>query len=251
MPLSGRVAIVTGGGRGIGRAVALAFANAGADVAVCARSGDQIAAVAREVDGLGRRGLAIKTDVTDGEEVEAMVEEATRVLGPVDILVNGAGVAESAPLKKTDLDLWRRMIEVNLDSVFFCTAAVLPGMLERGSGRVISVASRAGLQGYAYVSAYSAAKHGVIGFTRSVALEVASKGITINALCPGYVDTEMTRRAAGKIAATTAVSEEEAMASLARFNPSGRLIEPEEVALHAVRLAGPEGAAINGQAIEI
>jgi NAD(P)-dependent dehydrogenase (short-subunit alcohol dehydrogenase family) len=251
MTLTGQVALVTGGGRGIGRAVALALAREGADIAVSARTVEEIGHVAREARDLGRRGIPIAADVTIPEDVARMVEEASRRLGPIDILVNAAGGAESAPVKRTGLDLWRRMIDVNLTGVFLCTTAALPGMLERRRGRVISVASRAGLQGYAYVSAYSAAKHGVIGFTRSVAIEIAAKGVTINALCPGYVDTEMTRRSAETIATATGVSTQEALASLARFNPSGRLIDPGEVAGQAVRLAGPEGSAINGQAIEI
>ena len=249
--VSGRRALVTGGGRGIGRAVALALAREGADVAVTSRTVEQIGRVAGEVRAAGRRAIALSADVTRLDDVRNMAAAAERELGPIDILVNCAGAAQSAPLLRTGLDLWESMLAANLTSVYLCTAALVPGMVERGWGRVINVASSAGLAGYAYVSAYCAAKHGVVGFTRAVALEMASKGVTVNALCPGYVDTEMTRQSAESISAKTGVSREEALASLARFNPSGRLIEPDEVAAAALRLASGEAASLNGQAVSI
>lgn len=249
-PLNGRVALVTGGGRGIGRAIALALSRAGAAVAVAARHEDQVAAVAREVEASGGRGAALTADVTLPDQARRAVQEATTRLGAVDILVNCAGGAESAPLTRTDTALWERMIAVNLTSVYLCTSAALPPMLERGWGRVINIASRAALHGYAYVSAYCAAKHGVLGFTRAVALEVAGRGVTINAVCPGYVDTEMTRRSVEVIAAKTGMPADEARRRLAAQNPSGRLTQPEEVADVALRLALPASSSINGEALE-
>ena len=246
---AGRKALVTGGGRGIGRAIALALAREGADVAVAARSSGQTSSVAREVEALGRKSAGLTADVTKLSEVRTMAAAAARALGSIDILVNCAGDAESAPLIRTEPDLWDRMIAVNLTSVYQCTRELLPGMVERGWGRVINVSSSAGLAGHAYVSAYCAAKHGVVGFTRAVALEVGVKGVTVNALCPGYVDTEMTHKSAERVARLTGLSQERALAQLARFNPSGRLIAPEEVGAAAVRLASAEGSAINGEAV--
>ncbi len=249
--LEGRRALVTGGGRGIGRAIALALAGAGADVAVAARTRDQTGRVAAEIEALGRRGIGLTADVTLSTEVERMAAEAVLRLGPIDILVNSAGGAVSAPASRTDRKSWDGMLAVNLTSVFLCTSQFLPGMLERGWGRVINVASSAGLQGYAYVSAYCAAKHGVVGFTRAVAIELVGKGVTMNALCPGYADTEMTRDSARRIAASTGMSQEETLSRLARFNPSGRLIQPEEVATAALGLVSSEAAAINGGAFAL
>jgi len=249
--LAGRVALVTGGGRGIGRAIALALAREGADVAVAARTPAETERVGAEVRGLGRRAAALTADVTSERDVAVMAAAAVRDLGRVDILVNAAGGAESAPLVRTDLPLWNRMLAGNLTSVFLCTYAFLPAMIERGWGRVINVASRAGLTGFAYVSAYCAAKHGVVGFTRAVAREVAGKGVTINALCPGYVDTDMTRRSAESIALKTRMPLDQALARLAAFNPSGKLISPEQVAAAALRLASTEGRSINGEALEV
>ena len=249
--LQGSIAVVTGAGRGIGRATALALARAGADVALAARTEAEIERVAGAVRALDRRAIAIPADVTSAAQVSALAARVAADLGPVDILVNNAGSAESAPLAKTDEALWRRMLAANLDSVFLCTHAFLPGMLSRGRGRVINIASRAGLSGFAYVAAYCAAKHGVIGFTRAVAAEVAGKGVTINALCPGYVDTGMTTASAERISRLTGLPVADALATLAGFNPQGALIAPESVAAAALDLAGPASANVNGQAIEL
>ena len=249
--LSGRVALVTGGGRGIGRAIALALAREGADVVVSARTEEQIAAVAAEITTIGRRSLALKADVTVPEEVEAMAKAAAAEMEPIDILVNAAGDAESAPLARTALSLWDRMLAVNLTSVFLCTVSFLPSMRQRRWGRVINIASTAGLEGHAYVSAYCAAKHGVVGFTRAVAAEVAGTGVTINALCPGYVDTYLTRKSAERISHQTGLAPEDALQRLARLNPSGQLLQPEQVATAALDLARQASESVNGQAISL
>jgi NAD(P)-dependent dehydrogenase (short-subunit alcohol dehydrogenase family) len=249
--LTDRRVLVTGGGRGIGCAIALLFAREGAHVAVAARTGAETESVAEKITSLGRNSAALIVDVTSPEAVTRMARAAEKQLGPIEILVNAAGGAESAPLHRTDWSLWRKMLAVNLDGVFLCTSALLPGMMERARGRVINIASRAGLSGYPYVSAYCAAKHGVIGFTRATALELEGKGVTINALCPGYVDTEMTRHSAERIAAKTGISTEDALARLAAFNEDGKLISPETVADAALELAADEGATMNGQALPL
>jgi len=168
-----------------------------------------------------------------------------------DILVNNAGVAESAPLVKTPDEMWRRHIEINLSGTFYCTRAALPAMIGRGWGRVINIASVAGKTGAPYIAAYSASKHGVLGLTRSAALEVATKGVTVNAICPGYVDTEMTTRALENIEATTGRSAAQSLEAIRNTSPQRRLIEPEEVAALALLLASEEGRGINGQAINV
>ncbi|MGH9867168.1 MAG: SDR family NAD(P)-dependent oxidoreductase [Candidatus Polarisedimenticolia bacterium] len=249
--LAGRRALVTGGGRGIGRATALCLAREGADVAVAARSAAQTGEAAAEIRSLGVLGFALDVDVTDAASVSRMAAQATETMGGVDILINGAGDAESNPLARTDESLWQRMIAVNLTSVFLCTRQLVGGMRERGWGRIVNVASRAGLVGYAYVSAYVAAKHGVVGFTRAVAIELAGSGVTVNAICPGQVDTEMTRRAARDIAARTGRPIEQVMEQLAELNPSRRMVTADEVAEAALRLALPESEAITGQAVEV
>jgi 3-hydroxybutyrate dehydrogenase len=253
MKLENRIALITGGGRGIGRAIAIAFAQEGAQVVVAARTLEQVEEVAREVtDQFSSNALPVVCDVSDVQSVEKMfVKIAERFGRGPDILVNNAGIAESAPLTKTDNELWHRILAVNLSGTFYCTRAAVPQMIERGWGRVINIASIAGKTGAPYIAAYSASKHGVLGLTRSVALEVAMKGITVNAICPGYVDTEMTTRGIENITKKTRLSADEAMDSLKQMSPQNRIIEPEEVAALALLLASEDGRGINGQAINV
>jgi NAD(P)-dependent dehydrogenase (short-subunit alcohol dehydrogenase family) len=245
--LDGRHAVVTGGGRGIGAAIADALAGAGATVTLMGR---REAALQDKASALPM-ARAVVCDVTDEARVAAAFAEAARAFGPVTILVNNAGAAESAPLVRTSLELFRRMLDVNLIGTFLCSRAALPDMLEAGFGRIVNVASVAGLKGAAYVSAYCAAKHGVIGFTRALALETAKRGVTVNAVCPSYTDTDMGRRAIANIVEKTGRSAAEAEAELVRKNPQGRLIRPEEVAATVLWLCGPGAGAITGQAIAV
>ncbi|HEY8227994.1 MAG TPA: SDR family NAD(P)-dependent oxidoreductase [Pyrinomonadaceae bacterium] len=247
--LENKIALITGGGRGIGRAIALAFAREGAKVIVSARTKHQVEAVAKEI---GPNALALVCDVANPQSVAGMFRQAGDVLGAApDILVNNAGIAESATLIHTDDDLWQRHIAINLSGTFYCTRAALPSMIERNWGRIINIASIAARMGAPYIAAYSASKHGVLGLTRSVALEVAAHGITVNAICPGYVDTDMTTRAVQNITTRTGRSTEEALHILEKMSPQNRLITPEEVAAVALLLASEEGRGINGQAINI
>ncbi|HYJ88911.1 MAG TPA: SDR family NAD(P)-dependent oxidoreductase, partial [Pyrinomonadaceae bacterium] len=231
MKLQDRIALITGGGRGIGRAIALAFAHEGANVAIAARTLEQVEQVAREIASqFHRDALPIVCDVSDVASVEKAFATVTENFGRgCDILVNNAGIAESATLTKTDDELWQRHLAVNLNGTFYCTRAAVPQMIERGWGRIINIASIAGKIGAPYIAAYSASKHGVIGLTRSSALELASKGITVNAICPGYVDTEMTTRGVDRITQRTGLSADEAMDALKKMSPQNRIIEPEEV----------------------
>jgi 3-hydroxybutyrate dehydrogenase len=245
--LDGRHAVVTGGGRGIGAAIADALAAAGAQLTLMGRNEGRL----REKVETLPVGQAVRCDVTDEASVAAAFAEATRNFGPVAILVNNAGAAESAPFVRSSLELFRRMLDVNLIGTFLCSRAALPDMLEAGFGRMVNVASIAGLKGAAYISAYCAAKHGVIGLTRALALETATKGITVNAVCPSYTDTEMAQRAIANIVAKTGRSVAEAEAELVRKNPQGRLIRPEEVAATVLWLCAPGAQSITGQAIAI
>jgi 3-hydroxybutyrate dehydrogenase len=250
--LSNRTALITGGGRGIGRAIAFALAREGARIAVIARTEEEVSRVAFEVKAETQVETMYATcDVADRESVELALADVRERLGTIDILVNNAGIAESAPLIKTSNELWQRHIAVNLTGTFYFTRAVLPAMIERGWGRVVNIASIAGKTGAPYIAAYAASKHGVLGLTRSVALEVASKGITVNAICPGYVDTEMTTRALENIEAQTGKSVDEALATIKRMSPQNRLVTPEEVASLALLLASDDGRGINGQAINV
>ncbi len=253
MKLSGKLALITGGGRGIGRAVAFEFAREGAQLAVAARTLVQLEEVAREVEKeFGARALAVACDVSDRESVARMFDKVREHFGRgADILVNNAGIAESAPLLKTEDELWHRHLAINLTGTFYCTRAALPDMLKSAWGRIINISSIAGKTGAPYISAYAASKHGVLGLTRSLALEVATKGITVNAICPGYVETEMTTRAVENITAKTGKSEQEVFESIKRMSPQQRLVTAEEVAALALLLASDEGRGINGQAINV
>lgn len=243
MTLAGRRVLVTGGGTGLGASLARGFAAEGAEVVVCGRHAEPLGAVAASTPNV----RPIVADVTDEAQVAALFEAA----GHVDIVVANAGAARSAPLHRTDSALWHEMLGVNLTGVFLTLRAGHAQMRGSGWGRLLTIASTAGLRGYPYVSAYTAAKHGAVGLTRAVAAEVEGTGITANALCPGYLATEMTDRTIENIVATSRRSRAEAIDALAADNPQGRLIEPDEVTRVAVALCSPGREHVNGASIEI
>ena len=248
LPLAGLHAVVTGGGTGIGASVASLLMLRGARVTVMGRREEPLVAICER---LGDNAQWQTVDVTQPASVEQAFADAVATLGTVDLLVNNAGQVETAPFTRLSLDLWQRMLDVNLTGTMLCTQQVLPGMLAAGFGRIVNIASTASLKGYAYVAAYCAAKHGVLGLTRALALEVATRGVTVNAVCPGYTETDIVARALQTIGERTGRDERAAREALVQANPQGRLVEPREVADAVAWLAGRDAGAITGQAIAV
>jgi NAD(P)-dependent dehydrogenase (short-subunit alcohol dehydrogenase family) len=245
--LSGRHALVTGGGTGIGAAIATTLARAGAAVTICGRRLEPLQAIAASTSNIG----AVTADVTDEGSLAMLYERAQDAGTPFDIIVANAGMAESAPAHKTSLELWNRTLDVNLTGAFLTVKPALAAMRERGWGRIVFIASTAGLKGYAYVVPYVAAKHGVIGLMRALALETAPAGITVNAICPGFTETELLSDSIARIADATGRRGADVRATLAASNPQERFIEPQEVAEAVLWLCGAASAAITGQAISV
>ena len=249
-PLHGRHAVVTGGGRGIGIAIARVLLSHGARVTIVGRDPKTLRSTEKQI-GAPESLFATPADVTDSDSVSRALNDARSRFGAITILVNNAGQAGSAAIRRTDVSLWRRMMAVNLDGTYYATSAVVADMVASGWGRLVNIASTAGLVGYPYTTAYCAAKHGVVGFTRSLAIELATSGVTVNAVCPGFTDTDMAKAAVATIVAKTARSAEQATAELLSHNPQGRFVRPEEVANAVVWLCLPGSDAINGQTIVV
>lgn len=244
---SPRHALVTGGGSGVGRSIALALAGAGIAVTICGRRAEALEAVSGE----NARIFGIAADVTDEPSMLSLYQEAEAARGPFDIIVANAGAAESAPAHKVTLDDWQKTLDVNLTGAFLTVKPALSGMTKRKAGRLIFIASTAGLKGYGYVAPYVAAKHGVIGLMRALAAETAKSGVTVNAVCPGYVETDMLERSVENIVAKTGRSVEETRAALAAVNPQNRFVQPDEVAAAVLWLCSDAARSITGQAISV
>jgi len=247
---AGRHAVVTGASRGIGASIAAALAAEGAKISLVGRDAERLAQVAAQLGG-AEHAIPIVADVTDAAAVGEAFAAARRQFGPVQILVNNAGQAAAAKFTDTDEALWNRILGVNLTGTYLCTRAAVPDMLQAGFGRIVNIASIAGLRGAAYISAYATSKHAVIGLTRSLALEYATRNITVNAVCPGYVDTEIVTRAVDNIMKKTGRSAGEALATLTATNPQGRLITPAEVSNAVLWLCRPGTESVTGQSIVI
>jgi len=247
MAIANTHAFVTGGGRGIGRAVAAALARAGATVTVIGRTEAPLQAAVAAGDAAG----CAVADVTDPAEVQRQVAAAEAARGPIAILVNNAGSAVTGPFVKAEASVFRAMWDVHVMGAVYATQAVLPGMIARGFGRIVAVASTAGLKGYPYVTAYCAAKHAAVGFVRALALETARTGVTVNAVCPGYTDTGLVQRSLDRVVERTGRTREETLAAMIKDNPLGRLIRPEEVAAAVLALCLPEASAMTGETVAV
>ena len=239
-------AVVTGGASGIGEAIAQHLAAAGMRVTLMGRNPERLLATATRL-----KAASQQVDITNADDVQRGFTAAVAANGPVNILVNNAGAAESCTFSKMDNELWDRMLAVNLTGTYLCTKAVIDDMSKAGFGRVINIASTASQKGYAYVSAYCAAKHGVLGLTRALALEMARKGVTVNAICPGFTDTDMVSRSIDTIVESTGMGREAALAELVKNNPQGRLIQPGEIAQAVLWLCHADSASVTGQAITV
>ncbi len=251
-PFAGRHAVVTGGGRGIGAAIAMSLASRGATLSLLGRTAATLEATARRI--ADEHGTTVGVEVADiGDEASLSTAIARCVAqrGPAGILVNNAGIAPSAPFLKSDAKLWREVLDVDLMGAVHAARAVLPGMLEAGGGRIVNIASTAGLTGMAYVTAYCAAKHALVGFTRALAIETARKGVTVNAVCPGYTETDIVGDALKNITGKTGRSRDDALKSLVAHNPQARLIQPEEVAETVAWLCSDAAASVTGQSIVV
>ena len=249
-PLEGHHVVITGAAQGIGAAIAETLAHQGAVLTLAGRRQPVLETLAQRLQAVTRCAVVV-IDVSDAEAVAKGFAQARAALGPVSMLVNNAGQAESAPFGKTSPELWQRMLDVNLTGTFLCTQSALPDMLAARAGRIVNIASTAGQRGYAYVAAYVAAKHGVIGLTRALALEMAQKGITVNAVCPGYTETEILRQSINNVMAKTGRSEAEARAEFAQSNPQRRMVQPQEVADAVQWLCSDAAASITGQSISV
>ena len=243
---SNQHAVITGGASGIGEAIAERLAKTGMQITLMGRNPERLSATAKRL-----KAASQQVDVTNADSVRQGFSAAVDASGPVTILVNNAGAAESSPFNKMSDDLWDRMLAVNLTGTYLCTKSVVGEMSKTGFGRIINIASTASQKGYAYVSAYCAAKHGVLGMTRALALEMARKGVTVNAVCPGFTDTDLVARSLDTIVKSTGMSHEEALAELVKNNPQGRLIKPQEVAEAVAWLCGENSASVTGQAIAV
>lgn len=246
--LNGQHALVTGAGQGIGEAIARQLLERGALVTVLGRRAEPLQKLVGEYSGRCQMVLA---DVADESQINTAFSQAVSAQGAINILINNAGQASSAPFMKMDAAHWQQMLNVNLTGTMLCIQQVLPTMVQAGYGRIVNVASTAGLMGYAYVAAYVAAKHGVVGLTRALALEFAQKGITVNAVCPGYTETEIIKTSIERVVAKTGRTPEQALAEFVKGNPQGRLVQPQEVADAVLWLCGKGANSITGQSIAV
>lgn len=247
MGISFKHALVTGGGSGVGKVVAEALAKAGVQVTICGRRIKVLEAVAAGDENIH----AIAADVTDEASMQALYEQAESARGPIDIVIANAGIAPSAPAHKTSMADWNETLSVNLTGSFLTVKPALAGMAERGSGRIVFIASTAGLKGYAYVASYVASKHGVVGLMRALSAELVKTGVTVNAICPGFTETELLSDSIGRIVEKTGRSEEDARASLVSSNPQQRFIQPEEIAAAVLYLCGDAARSVTGQTLSV